>query len=421
METRARHVAVAGAEGRLIGVRRGDGPGPMLLCVAALHGNEPSGVEALERVFARLEADDPELGGAIVGLSGNLGALARHHRFIDEDLNRVWQRERVAAILESLRAGDATGDPSAAPDAPPGPSDTPLPMIGSAELAEQRALLAAIRGFVREARGPVYVLDLHTTSSESAPFTTLGDTLQNRVFALHLPIPVVLGLEEQIDGAMLQYFDRLGWCGIGVEGGAHRDPASASAHEATVWILLEALGVVPRSAVPDPDGKRDRLARAAAGLPRVVDVRYRHAIAPEDAFAMDAGFRNFQPIRKGQRLGSDARGAVNAPEGGLIFMPLYQKQGDDGFFIVRPVRPVWLGISRWLRGRRLGDRATWIPGVLRHPDREDAVILAPWASNRAVIGLLHLLGYNVRRERGRVVMVRRVETARPGGPLDLME
>lgn len=420
METRARHAAGAGDRERLIGLRRGGGDGPMLLCVAALHGNEPSGVEALGRVFARLEREDPELRGDIVGLSGNLEALAREHRFIDEDLNRVWQRDRVAAILESVRAGETTADPDAAPDAAATGSDGALPMIGSAELAEQRALLASIRRVVRQARGPVYVLDLHTTSSESAPFSTLGDTLQNRAFALHLPIPVVLGLEEQIDGAMLQYFDRLGWCGIGVEGGAHRDPGSVAAHEATVWVLLEALGILPPAGIPDAAAHTRLLGRAAAGLPRVLDVRYRHAIAPEDAFAMDPGFRNFARVRKGQPLGHDVRGPVTAPVEGLIFMPLYQKQGDDGFFIVRPVRPVWLRISRWLRSRRLDDRATWIPGVLRHPDREDAVILAPWAANRVVIGMLHLLGYNVRRERGRVVMVRRVETARRGGPLDLL-
>lgn len=399
---------------RILGVRRGDEPGPMLLCVAGLHGNEPSGLLALGRVLDVLEAHDTALGGDLIALSGNLEALSRDHRFIDEDLNRVWRKDRVAAILASLRAGetDAGTSPAAHGDA--------LPMVGSAELGEQRALLGAIRDAVREARGPVYVLDLHTTSSESAPFSTLGDTLQNRAFALHLPIPVVLGLEEQIDGPMLQYFDRLGWCGIGVEGGAHRDPGSIAAHEATVWVLLAALGIVDATDVPDLEGHRRLLARAAAGLPRVVDVRHRHAIEPGDEFRMDPGFRNFQRIRRGQRLARDRRGVVRAPERGLIFMPLYQTQGDDGFFIVRPVRPVWLRISRWLRSRGIAERATWIPGVLPHPDREDAVVLAPWASNRVVIGLLHLLGYNVRRERGRVVMVRRVETARRGGPLDLL-
>ncbi len=390
--------------GRLVGSHHGDAAGPMLMCVAALHGNEPSGVEALRRVFERLAADRPRFAGDLVGLSGNLEALARDDRFIDEDLNRVWQKARVAAILASLRSGDGAA----------------MPMVGSAELGEQRALLGSIRDFVREARGPVYVLDLHTTSSESAPFSTLGDTLQNRALALDLPIPVVLGLEEQIDGAMLQYFDRLGWRGIGVEGGSHRSPASVVAHEAAVWILLSALGILDPDDVPDLSGQRRLLARAAVGLPRVVDVRYRHAIAPADEFAMEPGFRNFQRIHRGQRLGHDVAGPVLAPESGLIFMPLYQKQGDDGFFIVRRVRPVWLGISRWLRSHGLADRATWIPGVLPHPDREDAVILAPWATNRAVIGILHLLGFNVRRETGRVVMVRRVETTVSGGPLDLL-
>ena len=418
METGARHAVDSCGEGRLIGSHRGDRAGPMLLCVAALHGNEPSGVGALTRVFARLETQGAVLDGDLVGLSGNLGALARDQRFIDEDLNRVWQTGRVVAILESLRAGD--DGPDTSPDEGPARPVAAIPMVGSVELAEQRALLGAIRRFARRARGPVYVLDLHTTSSESAPFSTLGDTLQNRAFALHLPIPVVLGLEEQIDGAMLQYFDHLGWRGIGVEGGAHRSPESVAFHEAAVWTLLEALGILRSTGGPEPSDGTRLLARAAAGLPRVVDVRYRHAIAPEDAFVMDPGFRNFQRIRKGQRLGRDARGPVTAPTGGRIFMPLYQRQGDDGFFIVRPVRPVWLRISRWLRSRGFVDRASWIPGVLPHPERTDAVVLAPWAANRAVIGLLHLLGFNLRRETGRVVMVRRVEAARSGGPLDLL-
>ena len=400
-------------ESRSIGAVRGEAAGPTLLCITSLHGNEPAGVHATRRVLRDLAGLVSEMRGAFVAIAGNLRALADGVRFVDEDLNRTWQRARVAAILESLRAGDEGGADSTGRDT------STLPMVGSAELAEQRELLGSIRESVRGRGGPIFLLDLHTTSSRSAPFTTLGDTLQNRGLAMALPIPAVLGLEEQIDGPMLQYFDMLGWAGIGIEGGAHDDPDSIGAQEDAIWLILCAIGILEKAAVPDFHLRRDRLATAARGLPGVVDVRYRHALAPEDGFAMRPGFKNFAAVRKGQILASDARGPVIAPMRGLLFLPLYQKLGDDGFFIVRPVRPIWLGVSRWLRTRGWDRLATWIPGVLRHPDREDAVVLAPWAANRIVIDILHLLGFNARYERGRVVMIRRVESEASGSPLDI--
>jgi len=417
-ETFASNPAAPRVARRHLGAHRGEAPGPLLLCIASLHGNEPSGSHATLRVIGQLAAAGPPMRGDLVALAGNLSALAAGARFIDEDLNRVWQRGRVAAVLESLRAEDT--EATTAGPTPGGASENPaLPMVGTSELAEQRQLIASIREAVQDARGPVYVLDLHTTSSESAPFTTLGDTLQNRALARSLPVPVVLGLEEQIDGAMLQYFDLLGWAGIGIEAGAHDDPASIDAHTDVIWVLLAALGLLDPEHVPDLERCRARLARAAADLPRVVDVRYRHPVSSEDGFVMNPGFRNFERVRKGQVLGSDRMGPVAAPTGGRLFLPLYQKQGDDGFFVVRRVRPVWLAISRWLRRRGLDRRATWIPGVIPHPDRTDAVVLARWATNGVVIGILHLLGFNARHEKGRVVLIRRVESAANGGPLDL--
>ena len=303
----------------------------MLLCVAGLHGNEPSGNHAVARVLSELQEKRTTVRGDLVGVTGNLAALRARVRFIDEDLNRVWPRDRVLSILDSLRndAGQSA-------------------MVGSSELAEQRELLATIRRVVEHARGDVHVLDLHTTSSESAPFTTLGDTLQNRKMARAVPVPAVLGLEEQIEGAMLQYFDLLGWAGIGIEGGQHDAPGSIDAHEDVIWVLMEKLGMV--SAVDALiDERRARLASSTLGLPEVVDVRYRHPVRPEDGFVMDPGYPNFVAVSQGQRLGHDRNGPVLAPMSGLLFLPLYQKLGDDGFFIVRAVRPMWLSVSRRLR------------------------------------------------------------------------
>ena len=52
---------------------------------------------------------------------------------------------------------------------------------------------------------------------------------------------------------------------------------------------------------------------------------------------MKEGFKNFDRIEKGQLLATDRHGNILSPTDGLILMPLYQKQGENGFFIVREV------------------------------------------------------------------------------------
>ena len=134
---------------------------------------------------------------------------------------------------------------------------------------------------------------------------------------------------------------------------------------------------------------------------------------------MRPGYANFQRVKAGEVVGNDRKGPVRAPKSGRIFLPLYQDQGDDGFFIVRRLAPVWLGVSRFLRSAGADRLATWLPGVHAHPERDDAVTLSWIARNRALVGLLHLLGFNARRESGRVLMVRRVEAPDPEPELDL--
>jgi succinylglutamate desuccinylase len=390
---------------RRVGRYAGDRPGPTLLCLAGLHGNEPAGVQALERVLRALDRDRPEIRGDLVGLAGNLAALERGRRFIDEDLNRVWQRARVEAILASEGAEQ---DLKLSRESGHHPGAELLGLAGSSEYREQRDLLLSLRQALDDARGTVFVLDLHTTSAESAPFATLGDTRANREFALKLPLPIVLGLEEQIDGAMLEHLDQVGLVGIGIEGGAHEAGQSVDAHEDSLWLALAALGMLEPKAIPDLEGHRARLAHGSRGLPQVLEVRYRHEIRPGDGFQMLPGFRNFEPVEEGQVIGSANSGLVRVPETGRIFLPLYQEQGDDGFFIVHDVNPAWLRVSALLRGFHVDRLAPLIPGVQRHPDRTDAFVLGS-RPNRVVIGLLHLLGFTKRVERGQVLMIRRAE------------
>jgi succinylglutamate desuccinylase len=50
---------------------------------------------------------------------------------------------------------------------------------------------------------------------------------------------------------------------------------------------------------------------------------------------MNPGYFNFDPVSKGDIIASDSNGDIAAPADGHLLMPLYQLQGDEGFFIVQ--------------------------------------------------------------------------------------
>jgi succinylglutamate desuccinylase len=69
-------------------------------------------------------------------------------------------------------------------------------------------------------------------------------------------------------------------------------------------------------------------------MPPRLKFLYRQAVASDSEFFMLPGFVNFMPVKKGQPLARTRHGIIESPFDGLILMPLYQNQGDDGFFIV---------------------------------------------------------------------------------------
>ncbi|MEE8549743.1 MAG: succinylglutamate desuccinylase/aspartoacylase family protein [Gemmatimonadota bacterium] len=337
---------------RVIGQVVGDRRGPLTIGIGGIHGNEPSGVQALERVFRTLEehrlprtpgTPGTPLRGEFVGLAGNLAALARGRRYIDKDLNRQWMPE----FVKRLRA--------AAPRRLTGPEDQ-----------EQSDLLAELEAALSRAQDEVFIIDLHTTSSQSGPFVTIGDTLRNREFAMNFPVPMVLGLEEHLGGTLLQYLDNLGHVTLGFEAGQHEDPESVDRAEATVWTALVAAGNLELGDLAEVDRCQQILARTGRGLPRVLYVRHRHEVSPGSDFRMEPGFANFQPVKRGQLLAWDRDGEIRSQRPGRILMPLYQELGEDGFFLATEFRPIRLKLSALMRRLRLDAIAHWLPGVERH-------------------------------------------------------
>lgn len=371
------------AIGRVIGTVSGADPGPTVVLLAAIHGNEPSGLTAARRVLAELERRSVPVRGEVLALAGNLAALAAGRRYLATDLNRLWTRN----VVERVRGGDV---------------DESVPE--ERELAE---ILDVLHGAIDRARGPVLVLDLHTASASTPAFAILGDTLRNRRFAGKFPAPIVLGLEEQLVGTMMEYVTALGHVSIAFEAGQHDDPRSIDRHEAAAWLALVFARCVAESDVPEIHAYHELLRGSRRGLPRFLEIVHRHPVAPEDRFVMRPGYRNFHPVRRGEHLATDRDGPILSPGAYMLFLPLYQGLGSDGFFLARRINPAWLELSTFLRRTGLPALAPLLPGVRRHPGLPNTLLVTRPVARLLAPQLFHLLGYRVRAADGGQLEVKR--------------
>jgi succinylglutamate desuccinylase len=360
------------ADPRVVGRRRGEAAGPTLIVVGGMHGNEPAGVRAAERVLARLDEAAVPLRGDLLALRGNVRALALGRRYQARDLNRQWTLEALARAEVAL------------------PHDDP-------EAAETRELRAELDAALEAARGPVFALDFHTTSAAGVPFGLIGDTLGQRQLARWLPIPAILGLEEQLDGVLSEYLTARGAVTIAVEGGQHQSPDAAANLEAVMWIALAAAGLVARERLPGIAAAESLLARACAGLPRLIEVLGRHPVLPGDGFVMQPGHRNIGRMLAGELLARDAKGEIRAPHDGVLLMPLYQSQGEDGFFIGREI-PEWeQTASSWARRLRVDRLVGVLPGVHREApalhDANERIVVDPRAASLYPVSFFRWFGF----------------------------
>ncbi len=294
---------------RCLGVVTGAARGPTVVIVGGIHGNEPAGVLGAKAVMSELRSMGDVLRGRVIAFTGNRRALTDGRRYVARDLNREWR----TAHLDELRA-------------------QPAPI---AEDREQRELGDAIVALEREG-GRLFFLDLHTTSGPTEPFACFEDTSENRSVACSLPVNVVLGLERSLHGTLLSWVEGRGHVGVSFEAGQHADPLAPRRHEAAIWMFLVACGVLD---APHVQNEAEHLAifAGASACPKVVEVRHRHVVEDGDDFVMLEGFGGFDPVEAGQVVALDRRGPIRSPESGLMLMPRYQAQGEDGFFVAREI------------------------------------------------------------------------------------
>jgi hypothetical protein len=351
---------------RIIGHIEGSQKGPTLIFMGGIHGNEPAGVFALQRIFNQLNPD--LINGSIYGIAGNLWALAHEERYQKEDLNRLWTTERMKS----------------------------LPVDGQNSIhqdeSEQIEINRLIQKILKEENGPFYFFDMHTTSSQTLPFLTVNDSLLNRAFTMHYPLPIILGIEEYLDGPILSYINELGYVAFGFEAGQHDEMASIENCIAFIYLSLIFTNSIDRKDI-DFHKYHDFLAKTTGDIRHIYEIYFRYVIKENEEFEMLPGFYNFQKIKEDQHIATSNEKPIKAQKDGRIFMPLYQPKGVDGFFAIKKIWFPFLKISAFIRKHRLDRILVFLPGVRWMDHKKSGLLVNRKIARFMAKDLFHLFGY----------------------------
>jgi len=341
--------------------------GPTVIIIAGIHGNESAGVEASKKVLHKIKEERIMFKGSLYVLLGNINGLNKGVRFEDIDLNRIWKKENLDAINNSSQ---------------------PI----NNEVKEQIEIYKIIKDILKNEIGPFYFLDLHTTSASSVPFITISDSLNNRKFSSNFPVPVVLGIEEYLDGPLLTFINEYGHVALGFEGGEHYDEKSIDNCEAFIWKALVHSKCLSKKNIFNYKKYKNNLSKLCCKYD-FFEINYRYILKKDEDFKMNLGFENFEKIKRNQQLALSNGVVIKAKENGRIFMPLYQELGEDGFFILQKISKFWLKTSMIARKLKINNFLRLIPGVEKAPENNYTLIVDPKIAKYLAKDIFHLFGY----------------------------
>ena len=359
------HIKKFEATNRVFHHIKGKQPGATVVFFAGIHGNEFAGVNALNTIIPQLNKND--IRGEIFGVYGNIKALKANKRFIDFDLNRLWTTKKLERLEEEKNLEN--------------------------ELFEQIDLFKFIKGVLASTDNPIYFIDMHTTSSKTLPFITINDALINRKFSACFNVPVVLGIEEYLEGPLLSYLNTLGYVSLGFESGQHTDPQAIKSCEAFVYLVLNHTNNLLNPESDKINKYENELKKASKSIDSIFEVVYKYHIELEENFKMYQGFESFQSIKKGTLLARSNDEDIYSNYSAKLFMPLYQKSGNDGFFIIKAIPQFFLKLSELLRNSKADQILTFLPGITWY-DKSKGILKANLKVARFLAkSIFHLFGY----------------------------
>jgi predicted deacylase len=301
-------------------------PGPRLVVLGAVHGNETCGTRAIERVLAEIDS------GALRIVRGSLTLLpvtnplayARADRAGERNLNRRLRpnaapqdfEDRVAnALCPLLARHDALLDlhsfhTAGEPFAMIGPNDNAGPLEPFSRAAEEEALALRlgprrlVEGWLEAyAQG---VAQRQARAASGGPTESAGDS------------------DPAYGVGTTEYMRSVGGISITLECGQHADPQAPAVGYRAIHATLAQLGLVD---APAPPPRKD------VQLLKLVEVTDR--FAEGDRFERE--WASFDPVAAGATIGRRADGTLlSAPADGFIVFPNPAAvPGSEWFYFAR--------------------------------------------------------------------------------------
>jgi len=285
----------------------GNNPDKKFIVIGGIHGNEPNGIDAINNVLSQLDKSIFDANkGTIYFLKGNIDALKKNERFIDKDLNRLWLDEYIFN------------------------QNSPI-----ADVKSLQVLYDIIHNDICQGNyDNCYLLDLHTFSAESGIFCIPAGNDKSLEFARSFGVPFIEKLSDTLPGTVLSYFGDKGMTAVVFEGGTHSTEEAVENLTAGLWHSLAYAGLID-SKLPQVQKSQKKLIEISEKYPHHLELIYRHKLEDWHHFKMNKGYYNFKPVDKSEYLACQDKEKITSPASGFMLMPLYQKKGSDGFFIVK--------------------------------------------------------------------------------------
>ncbi|MEO8526117.1 MAG: succinylglutamate desuccinylase/aspartoacylase family protein [Caldimonas sp.] len=300
-------------------------PGPRLIVLGAVHGNETCGTRAIERVIGEIDAGTLRLSAGQVTLVPvtNPLAYANHRRAGDRNLNRKlaptdaphefedhvanWLCPLLAAheVLLDLHSFTAPGTPFVFM----GPADNSGSLEPFGQAAREEGLAVRL-GVGRAVDGWLE--------------TYAAGVARRREMAASFP-EATLDLDPRYGIGTTEFMRSTGGCAVTLECGQHDDVEAPAIAYRAILNTLAHLGLVDAPDPPPPPSVE------CLSLCEVID-----KLHPGDSFVQT--WRSFDAVAQGQAIGTRHDGsAIVAPFSGYVVFPNPGAEaGHEWFYLARP-------------------------------------------------------------------------------------